>query len=1042
VVRRHESLRTTFVATQGQPAQVIAPDAHLDMPLIDLSDLSEAEQTQRLAEIALQEAHHSFDLSTGPLLRAVLARLNCNGDAHALFLSMHHIISDGWSMNVLLHEVSVIYAAYVAGQPSPLPPLSVQYADFALWQRKRLQGDVLQHQLDYWTTQLAGSPALLMLPADRPRSEVQTFNGRRHALHMPPTLTEQLRALARNEDSSLFVVVLAAFQLLLHRYTGQDDVVVGTPIAGRDHAELEPLIGLFINTLALRARFDPMLNFRALLRQVRERVLGALSHQDMPFEKLVDALQLERDLSYSPLFQVMFTLDEARANTPLPSGAFTFQPLSVDSGTVQFDLTLELTDTPDGLFGSFNYNTDLFDAETIERMVRTFDVLLRELLACPDAPLPNLRGQDAAEARQLEAWNAPVAGAVSEVERDIATWFDEVAVAHASRVAVRADDVVLTYAELDARAKDWAQHLRTAIGHTACPACHDHIVAVILPRGADVVVAQVACLKAGAAYLSIDAGLPAERIAFMLADAGVRAIITNDALAHGLNVNDDIAVLTAELLHAIDVGEPQNPQDRSEWSASSASLAGAGAPAGANSASRLAYLIYTSGSTGMPKGVGVTHAGLANLVRWHQRAFGLSANDVTTQVAGLGFDASVWEIWSALLSGAAVCVPPDEVRTDAQALIGWLQGEGVTVSFLPTPLAEVALEEAWPSDSRLRYLLTGGDRLRRGASAGLPFELINNYGPTENAVVATSGVVSNDASERVPTIGRVIDGVQGYVLDGWMQPVPIGAIGELYLGGASLARGYVNRAELTAERFVPNPYGGAGSRMYRTGDLVRWTGEGELAFIGRIDQQVKVRGYRIELGEIEAALLAQAGVREAVVVARASGASTMLVAYIAADTTDDAFIDQLKQHLSARLPDYMVPSVFMLLDALPLTPNGKLDRKALPVLDGEQSGTLYVAPHTETAIKLAAIWTDVLGLERVGIHDNFFDLGGHSLLATRIVSRVREAFSLDLQLRMFFDTLTVASMSQLIDAMRWAQATQPNTNGSANTNAHSEEGEI
>ncbi len=1003
IVRRHEALRTTFAAGEGQPAQVIAPELRLTIPLIDLQALPAEAREAQLAVIAQEQARQPFDLRGGPLLRVTIARLH--EQDHALFLTMHHIVSDGWSMGVLIQEVGALYTAFAAGEPSPLPELPIQYVDFAAWQREWMRGETLQQQLDYWTAQFAGTTTQLDLPTDRPRPTVQSFSGRRHTLALSRQLTEQLHGLARQEDCSLFMVVQALFHLLLHRYSGQKDTIIGTPAATRDRAEFQGLIGLLINTLALRARFDQAQTFRELLRQVRETTLGALAHQDLPFEKLVDELQLERSLSYSPLFQVMLTVEGRQPEGTPAQGELQFSPLKIDSGTVSFDLTLELTDTPQGLVGSLNYNTDLFDASTIEGMAAAFIELAAHLAGGADGPLRRVGGLDAASRQKLlVGWNATQTSAPhAEL---LPAWFARVAQAHPQASALVAPDGSCAYAALLAHASRLAHAL---IAQAVGP---ETLVAVCLPRGIDLPRTLLAVLLAGAAYLPIDPELPPARRAALLALAQAPLLLTTPALADGLDLPPACALRTLADLAPACAAAPTTP------------------PAVSIHPQQLAYVIFTSGSTGTPKGVAVSHANLANLVHWHQRAFALAPADVTTQLAGLGFDATVWELWPSLLAGASLCLAPSEVRSDVPALLDWLTTVGATVSFLPTPLAEAALSQPWPAASRLRLLLTGGDRLRRGPGLDRPFQLVNNYGPTETTVVATWGVV-DPATVGAPPIGRPLDNLHAYVVDAAGLLVPPGAAGELWVGGASVARGYLGRPDLTAARFVPDPFGPTpGARLYRTGDRVRWDAAGQLHYLGRVDQQVKLRGYRIEPGEVEAALLAQPGVAEAAVLASAGPAGELrLVAYLAPATLELAAVAAA---LAAVLPAYMLPSAWVALDRLPLTPNGKLDRKALPAAGAEASlgRAARVAPRTSTEATLAALWAEVLGLPQVGVHDNFFHLGGDLILSIQVVARAARA-GLHLTPRLLFLHQTIAELASAVTSGPAVVAEQGAVSGSA-----------
>jgi amino acid adenylation domain-containing protein len=856
-VRRHESLRTTFAVVNRQPCQVIAPELSVPLPVVDLRHLGRAERQAEAARLATAEARQPFDLATGPLLRARLVRLG--RDDHVLLLAVHHIVSDDWSMGVLWKELAACYAAFAAGRPSPLPELPIQYLDFALWQRDWLQGEVLQRQVDYWSRQLADLPAL-QLPTDHPRPAVSGFRGAFLPVRLPPRLSAALRALSQREGATLFMTLLAAFQALLARYTGQRDIAVGSPIANRTRAELEGLIGFFVNTLVLRTSLEGDPTFRELLARVRAMALEAYAHQDLPFEKLVEELQPERDLSRNPLYQVVFQL--FTPPTATQPGA-SLPMLEVKRGTAIFDLAFTLTDSAGGLSGGIEYSTELFEPATVERLAAHFQVLLEGIVADPDARLSTLPLLTPAERRRLLVeWNRTAAPVPD------GPCVHELVSAQAARTpdaaAVVEGEHRLPYAELEARARALAGRLRALGVGPEVP------VGVCMERGADLVVALLGVLHAGGAYLPLDPSYPAERLAFLVEDAAVPVLLTQPHLRTRLEplVPAGTAVLGPEETAPGAQGGRARP-------------AGGGArPA------NLAYLIYTSGSTGRPKGVMVSHAGLRNLVAWHRREYRVAPGDRTTQVATPAFDASTWEIWPALAAGATLHVPDDATRAAPDALAAWLAAEAIDLSFLPTPLAEAVLAAPTPPGIRLRALLTGGDRLTRVPPQALPFPLVNHYGPTENSVVATRAPVEVPAADAAaPPIGRPIDNVRVYVVDRWMNPVPVGVPGELLIGGEGLARGYLREPALTAERFVPDPFGEEpGSRLYRTGDLVRHRPDGSLEFLGRLDHQVKVRGVRIEPGEIEAALRGHPAVADAVVVPREDvPGEPRLVAYVVPD---------------------------------------------------------------------------------------------------------------------------------------------------------------
>ncbi len=855
IARRHEALRTSFPEVEGRPAQVVLPLFEMSLPLVDLSGLEGSWQSVELRRLAAEESVRLFDLAKGPLLRATAVKLEER--SHVLLLTMHHIASDGWSMGIFARELSALYQAFSSGGRSPLSELPIQYADFAHWQREWLSGAVMRSQLDYWKRQLSGVP-VLELPTDRPRTARGTSVGAKAALRLSEGLVKPLHEICESEGVTRFMVLLAAFQVLLYRYSGQEDVAIGSPIANRNRAEIEPLIGFFVNSLVMRVNLSGRPTFRELLARVRETALGAYSNQDLPFEHLVEVLQPERDLNRNPLFQVTFAVQ----NTPssgLRLEGLDVQSLDLAVAHTRFDLELHLWEQSGGLVAAAFYNTALFDRETIERLLGHFRSLLGEAVARPDVRISDLSMLGSGERRQLVAeWNQT---SVSRSEGNVIELFEErVRLAPDSLAGARGEDAI-TYGELNRQANWLAHHLRELGVGCETP------VGVCLSRSPRLLVAILGVLKAGGAYLAMDPEYPDARLAFMLEDSGARAVVTEESLLSRVGGVSPVPVVCVERSAFHSEDDPR-VEVRSE---------------------NLAYVIYTSGSTGKPKGVGVTHRGLFNLSLWHQRAYGVVPEDRATQVAGLGFDASVWELWPYLTAGASIHFPEEEARLAPEALLSWMESCGITLSFLPTPLAEAALAQEMPSGLRLRALLTGGDKLHRGPREGLPFGLFNHYGPTECSVVATwTRVEANREEERTPPIGRPIENTRVYVLDSELSLVPRGVPGELYIGGASVARGYVNRPELTAEKFVPDPFGGeAGARLYRTGDLVRWSGKGDLEFLGRVDHQVKVRGFRVEPGEIETAMLAFPGVRDAVVIARdsedPSGGSKRLLAYLVAD---------------------------------------------------------------------------------------------------------------------------------------------------------------
>ncbi|MBB4677123.1 non-ribosomal peptide synthase/polyketide synthase [Crossiella cryophila] len=943
LVARHESLRTTFDEVDGRGVQITHP--HQDIALAT-AVTSEAE----LPELLAAEYARPFDLRRGPLFRAALFELGAQD--HVLLLAAHHIIIDGWSMGVLGGELAARYA----GQ-TELPELPIQYADFAVWQRDRLTGDALDQQLAHWTEQLKGIEPLA-LPTDRPRPAVRGSAGARHEFAFPAEVSTKLAELARADETTLYTAIVAATQLLFARYSGQRDIAIGTVTAGRNRPELAKLVGFFVNTVVLRSTVDDNRSFRELLAAVKDTVLDAFAHDEAPFDRLVDAVGGERDLSRNPLFDVMVLLQNAQGEAPVFPG-LRAEPISLTRDTANFDITAEFEESPDGLAGVFEYNTDLFDAATIERMTGHLVRLVAEVVTHPDRPLTELSLLSEQERHQvLVEWNT--------TDTDLPTGtvparFAEQVRQNPAATALITEHGPVTRGELADRANRLAHHL-IALGVRP-----EQRVGVLIERSADLAVAELAVLTAGAAYVPLDQRAPADRLRMVLAEAGARILLTDQTW------QATAAEVHSGLIELVDA-------DHSALSTQP--------PAVAIDPANLAYVMFTSGSTGRPKGVAVCHRDIVALA--HEHRFGPGHQRVLLHSPS-AFDASTYELWVPLLAGGqTVIAPPGDV--DADLIRRMITEHGVTGLFLTSGLFRLAAQEDPGCFAGAREVWTGGDivpaaAVRRvlGACAGLL--LSDVYGPTETTTYATQHSMStvDSVPDTVP-IGRPLDNMRAYVLDRNLKPQPVGIPGELYLAGAGLARGYLDRPGLTASSFLPDPFGLAGTRMYRTGDTVRWNGAGNLEFLGRADDQVKIRGFRIELGEIEAALTAHESVTEAVVLARTDNGQKRLVAYVVG--TD---IPDLREHLRAGLPEYMVPSAFLALAELPLTANGKIDRRALPAPEAEAETGEYVAPATETEQALAAVWAEVLGVERVGLRDNFFSLGGDSILSIQVVSRARKA---------------------------------------------------
>ncbi|MCZ8048652.1 MAG: amino acid adenylation domain-containing protein, partial [Microcystis sp. LE19-41.2A] len=995
ICNRHEVLRTNFVTIDGQPTQIIQTTRET-ISVVDLQDLPIHEQEEKTEQLKQKQATQTFDLAKESLIRITLVVLS--ETEHLLLVCMHHIISDGWSIEVFIHELTSLYNAYTQNHPANLAPLPIQYADFAVWQKQWLQGDVLQTQLNYWQNQLTAAPPLLSLPTDHPRPAVQSFVGTQQEFSLSPKLSQALNELSRQQGVTLFMTLLAAFDALLYRYTGSSDILVGTPIANRNRGEIEGLIGFFVNTLVMRTDVSDNPSFSQLLTRVREVTMDAYAHQDLPFEMLVEALQPERDLSHTPLFQVAFVLQ----NTPkseIAMTGLTVTDLPPENTTAKFDLTLAMVNTDDGLKGVWEYNTDLFESSTIERLSGHFLNLLGGIAANPQARISQLPLLTESETNQLLIeWNN------TQVDypeyKCIHQLFEEQVKRTPDAVAVVCSQQQLTYNELNCRANQLAHYLRK-LGVKP-----DELVGICLERSLDMIVGLLGILKAGGAYLPLDPDYPSERLQFAIADAQLSLLLTQEGLIDKLPEHQAPLILLDRFTEEIN----QNSQDNLT---------------GVVTANNLANLIYTSGSTGKPKGVMVEHRGLFNLAQAQIKTFNLQSNSRLLQFASLNFDASIWEIIMAIGAGATLYLDTKDALMPGLPLMGRLKDYGIThITLPPSALAALPLEEI----PELQTIIVAGEacseELIKQWARGRNF--FNAYGPTETSVCAT---VEKWADETLKvTIGRPIANTQIYILDSHLQPVPIGVPGELHIGGMGLARGYLNRPELTQEKFIPNPFekdevipptplnkgGNEPSKLYKTGDLARYLPDGNIEYLGRIDNQVKLRGFRIELGEIEALLNQNEAVQSSCVIVREDNlGDKRLVAYVVPQPEINLTINEIRQFLRAKLPDYMVPTAFVLLDTFPLTPNGKIDRRALPVPDLQSQGE-YIAPRNPIEEKMAQIWGEVLKLKRVSIEDNFFELGGHSLLATQVISRLQETFEIVLPLRYLFESPTIAQLSAVI----------------------------
>lgn len=982
IVRRHDVLRTTFQEQDGALVQAVAPFASFVLPIEDLSKLHEPLREAEVRRHTLDELARPYDLAEGPLLRPTLLRLG--GEEHVLLLGMHHAVTDGWSRSVLFRELSVLYrSCRDDGGASPLPELPMQYGDYAEWQRQETQGEALARDLTYWRERLAAAPTLLSLPTDCPRPSVQTYRGAHERMELPPELTARLQTLARGEGATLFMALLAAFQVLLSKYSGSDDVVVGSPIAGRRRKEAEELIGFFVNTLVLRTDLGGDPTFRGVLRQVREVTLGAYKHQDLPFETLVADVQPERSLSHPPLFQVMLSMRPPKSAAPEFAGLHV-EEVAVDSETTEFDLVLGFAACAGGLHATLTYNTDLFRPGTAQRMLRHLARLLEQVTVHPDVRLSALSLLDDPERHEvLTEWNDTAT--VSPPDRCLHELFEDQVARTPAAVAVVSGQGVLSYEDLNARANRLARALQRA-GVRA-----EVRVGLCVERTLEMIVGVLGVLKAGGAYVPLAPDHPAERLAFMLRDAGVSVLVIQERLCMTLQAHRGIHVVSVdEAMKGIEIER-------------------AAAPAPRATAANLCYVMYTSGSTGRPKGVMVTHGNVVNFLAWARGAFETGPETRLAQVTTLSFDISVLEMLLPLIAGGRVVIVSEDDRRHAKRLAERLI-EHAAALMQTTPSAWRSLVEAgWRAPAGF-CVLCGGEEMPADLARALVDtggRAWNLYGPTETTIWSCAHRLEQAVPGR-PPIGRPLANTQAYVVDGRGEPLPVGIPGELWLGGAGVARGYHGRAGLTAERFVPNPFSGRGARLYRTGDRARWRADGTLEFLGRLDAQVKIRGFRIEPGEVEAAIRARPDIHDARVIVREDApGDARLVAYV----VGEAGVEGLRQHLKRMLPDYMIPTAFVPLPALPLTPTGKLDRKALPAPDDGGAAEAFVPPRTAVEEALAGIWTEVLRRERVGVTDDFFALGGHSLAAMRVASRIEDVFDVELPLRTLFEHPTIGELA-------------------------------
>jgi amino acid adenylation domain-containing protein len=999
LIERHESLRTFFPIVKGKPRQAIAPHGEC---VLSAEPLAPEEMDATIADFWQKP----FDLNKGPLQRLALFQIGT--EEHLLLWPQHHIISDAWSLGILMQECKQLYQAFIAGEPSPLKPLALQYADYTLWQRLWLTNEILADEMDYWQQQLAGMPTVLEFPTDRVRPAVSSFQGKSYIHVLPSELVKGLKQLAQEHACTLFMTLLAGFDALLYRYSGQEDFCVGSPVAHRRHKETESMVGFFVNTLVLRATVQGNKSFAELLSQVRQVCLGAYEHQDVPFEALVERLHLERSLSYHPLFQVMFILQNTQFDFDKDQydwGKVQVQEQTVSVPTAKFDLILEIFDTGDSkddLRCYWEYSSDLFDEETLKRITKHFEQILRAAVNNPEekvAALPLLTAQE--HHQLLKGWNATD----KEWSEDgyLHEWFEAQARQTPDAAALIYGNESLTYGELNARANQLAHYL---ILQGVGP---DQLVAICLERSLQMIIGLLAILKAGGVYLPLDVDYPKERVVLMLHDAGVKVVLTESKLWRSLNIKGE-DFLVIDFFGKLDLNHlsVQSPTSKVR-------------------AHHLIYVLYTSGSTGQPKGVAMEHRAVSNLIHWqNEMSHPQKSHNRTLQFSPISFDVSFQEIFSTLTTGGTLVLINQEVRMDPEQLLASLMEHRISRLFLPyvalKQLVRVMQASQQLSLPYLREIITAGETLRidnafRSVFTQLPdVSLWNQYGPTETHVVTAYQLQASRALNwpTLPSIGRPIANVQIFLLDGEGQPVPIGVSGELYCGGVCLARGYLNRSELTAEKFISNPFGKG--RLYKTGDLARYLPNGDIEFIGRSDQQVKIRGFRIELGEVEAALNSHPSIKEAAVLVHEEKGNKSLIAYLISRDSGEPKISDLRKHLKEQLPDYMIPSAWVNLDTLPLTPSGKLNRRALPLPEHGISGSSceYAAPRTQLEKTLVSIWQEILNIERVGIHDNFFKIGGHSLLVMKIIHRIRQSTQQKLPLSVLFQAPTVAELARLL----------------------------
>ncbi|MBG1264991.1 non-ribosomal peptide synthetase [Nostoc sp. WHI] len=988
LLNRHDSLRMYFPTVAGHPQVALQNLDNIEVLTIqDWRNFDEHPQfptVQRFIDAHVQEP---FDLNTGPLFKAKLLQLSdCK---YVLLINMHHIISDGWSMGVFVRELRQVYTTFAQGQTPNLLPLPIQYSDYANWQRNWLQGEVLETQINYWKNQLKDAAPLLELPTEYPRPALQTYRGDRDRYSLPSDLTLAIKTLSQQQGVSLFMTLLATFSILLSRYSRQEDLCIGSPIANRTHSHTEGLIGFFVNTLILRNRIKPEQSFIEFLQQTCQICLDAYSHQDIPFEYLVEQLQPERSMSYNPLFQVMLALENNESpDLSLPGLEIEWLPLNYPFA--KFDLALLVIESDNQLNLTWEYATDLFEKITIQRMAAQFEVLLKGIVACPQQPINTLPLMTAPELLQLQRWNQTQSDYPND--KTLVEIFEQQVAKNSHNLALVFESQSLTYQQLNQKANQLAHYLIQ--NHQIKP---DTLIGICVERSLEMIIGVLGILKAGAAYVPIDSNYPKERIGFMLEDSGTLLLLTQSFLLDQLPLANLKKTCQIICLDQENFSEAltDNPSPQS-------------------TPNDLAYVIYTSGSTGRPKGVMIEHRGLVNLALAINKTLQILPQSRLLQFASFSFDASIWEMATALTAGACLYLAKKETLLPSQVLVNFLANHKISHITLPPSVLSL-LPKAALSDCQTIVV----------AGEACPTELVtqwargrsffNAYGPTESTVCVSIALCYPNGKK--PPIGQPLSNIRIYILDAHNQPLPPGIPGELCIAGVGLARGYLNHPDLTAEKFINIDLFGKIERIYKTGDLARWRFDGNLEYLGRIDDQIKLRGFRIELGEIESILLQHPSVKEAIVTLYKTESNQSLIAYVTGINNDlstlrqGSVTTQLKNHLKSRLPDYMLPAQIIILDELPLTPNGKVDRKALPVPNDVIEG-LYEAPRNEVEQQLALVWSAVLERQEIGIHDNFFDLGGHSLLAIKLLNNIQQVFDQQLSLSSLFQNPTIAQLAE------------------------------